>query len=298
MSKSDSVEKFIKELNEGNDMWCGLDGECFKDSVFSVDKTPLCRIEGDKLYVSATSITPKCALYIREITVRSAQIAPTVIYVPQWYRCDSRCHNFSQEGIIQAFKDEYDTLKDKKDVYSRNHLENSLKTMQHINANCFKIPASLIKDAEKTLKQMNSAIKIEDSKVREFINSHSYYEIVEAAYFSKDTDLKTMTALRRYLNPSGEYAFLHLNKEDLRWYSSETMCGAYKPTMTLEQGIAVGWDYLNGRAVHGMKYGDYVVMKVMENYIQISCNKYTREMMRAAVNYAIDEKLIVVPQTV
>ena len=285
MSKSDSVEKFIHELNEGKDMWCGLDGECFANNVFSVDRTPLCRIDGDKLYISAMSITPKCALYIRELTMRSSQIAPHVFYIPQWYRIDERCHDFSREGIIEAFKDEYDVLKNKKDVYSKAHLENLYKTMLSVNEKCFKVPSILITEAEKTLNKMNKAIRIEDSKIRKFIAENDYYEIVRVAYFDKSTDVKTMTALRRYLNPSGEYAFLNYNAEEKKWYSSETKCGAYKPTMTLEQGYSVGRDYLDGKAVHGMKYGEYIVMKVMENYIQISCNKYTREMMKAAVEH-------------
>ena len=288
--KANSVTKFIEELNDGKDMWCGFDGECFANNVFSVDKTPLCRIDGDTLYISATSITPKCALYIRELTLQASKLASKIIYIPQWHTCDKRCHSFSREEIIQAFKDEFETLKDKSDIYSKSHLENMLSTMNYINENCFPIPKTLINDTAKVLKKIDKAVKIEDKKVKEFINTHTYYEIAEKAYFTPGVDIKFMTALRKYLNPSGEYAFLNYNPVDDKWYSSEKLCGLPKATMCGEDGLQIARLYHTNQIKHGMKFGDFTVMKVMDSYIQISCNRYTRAMIESCYDKFILNK--------
>ena len=59
------------------------------------------------------------------------------------------------------------------------------------------------------------------------------------------------------------------------------MCGMPKKVMTREQGFNLSKAFYEGTARHGQKYGNYTVMKVMDNYIQVSCNKYCKDMFNA-----------------
>lgn len=279
LSKYDSVNNFVNSIKgEFESSWTGYDGEYFKDGKFYVDNTCLCRVRGDVMYLSQNSMTPKCSLYLRELTVRSNELNVKVLYVPQWYGCDKRSHEFSNSDIIMAFRIVIFNLKDKRDVYSKTHMEEIYSTLSKLSFT----PHKLLTDVEEILKKMNDAVKVEDKQVKKFIAKNNYYDIVQAAYFNAgDYDVKFRTALKRYLNPSGEYAFLKYNAEDDWVYSSECMCGMPKKVMTWEQAFNLSKAFYEGTARHGQKYGNYTVMRVMDNYIQVSCNKYCKDMFHA-----------------
>ena len=279
MSKFSSVDNFVKALKgEFSSSWTGFDGERFSEGKFYVDNTCLCKVIDGVMYLSATSMTPKCSLYLRELTVRSNELNVDVIYVPQWYSCDKRTHEFSNSDIIMAFRTMIFTLKDKRDVYSKTHLEDIYSTLKKLNFT----PHKLLTEVEEILKKMNDAVKVEDKQVKKFIAENSYYDIAQAAYFNAgEHDVKFRTALKRYLNPSGEYAFLKYDNETDMVYSSECMCGVPKKVMTWEQAYNITRAYYDGTARHGQKYGNYTIMRVMDGYIQVSCNKYCKDMFHA-----------------
>ena len=86
LSKYDSVNNFVNSIKgEFESSWTGYDGEYFKDGKFYVDNTCLCKVRGDVMYLSQNSMTPKCSLYLRELTVRSNELNVKVLYVHQWY---------------------------------------------------------------------------------------------------------------------------------------------------------------------------------------------------------------------
>ena len=288
MSKYTSVDNFVKSFKgQFSNEWRGLDGEYFLDNKFYVDDTCLCKVTSDAMYISQNALTPKCSLYLHELTVRSNELNANVIYVPQWYKCDKRTHDFSNSGIIEAFRVAVFELKDKRDIYSKAHLEEIRATLLKLNF----IPHKLKAEVEEILSKMNEATRVEDKAVKKIISENSYYDIVQAAYFNfGDYDVRTRMLLKQYLNPSGEYAFLSYNRDDGYIYSSECMCGLPKKTMTLEEGLAIGTAYLGGTAKHGQKYGRFTIMRVMENYIQVSCNRYCKEMFQAMYPVLIENR--------
>ena len=290
MSKFESINNFVKAINgEFNGSYKGLDGESFRDNKFFVVDTCICRVVNDILYVSANSITPKCSLFIRDIVMKANELhGKTLIYVPQWHSCDSRSHQFSKEDIINAFQIVVDKMKGKKDIYNQQHLQEIKSILNTINEKCFTVPINLINVVNTTLAKMEDATKIENEGVKEYIKYHDYYEIVQAAYFNTSHSIIFKTSLKKYLNPSGEYAFLSYNSTDDKWYSSETIYGKPKVTMTGDEGVALADAYLEGSLKHGMKFGNYVIMKVMDNYVQISCNKYSRTMLKAARDFLVN----------
>ena len=292
MSRTDSVNNFIKAVKgEYNSSFTGYDGEYFSDNKFFVDNTCICKVNSDNnvMYLSMNSITPKLSLYTRELAVKSAELNVTVIYVPQWYKCDLRSHEFDKDGIISAFSVVINKLKDKKDIYSKQNLEEIKSMLELINNKCFEVPSEINSTVNEILEKMTAATQIEDAEVKEFIKNNCYYDIVQAAYFNNIYDVVFKTALKHYLNPSGEYAFLSYNDKDDRWYSSESICGIPKATMTGDEGWDIVTKYHDGTLKHGMKFGNYVAMKVMDNYLQVSCNKYSRAMFESC--YQMKEKL-------
>lgn len=284
MSKFESANNFIKSIKqEFKSCWNGEDNESFCDGKFYVDKTCICAITDEAVFISSHTLFPKSALYISEIAKLAGNLNLPIFYIPQWQYFDERHHEFTKDGIINAFQESCKKLKDKKDIYSKQELSEILATMQQIDIKLFKIPESLLNDAANSLKIMEEAISVHDKKLKEFIETHSYYELTQYAYFLPNVETTFRTALKRYLNPSGEFAFLRIDYETQRIYSSECYCGEHKDVMSFEEGYAIGTAYLKGIAKHGQKYGRYTVMKVMDGYIQISCNKYTRKTMEAAV---------------
>lgn len=282
MSKFDSVNNFIKAVKgEHSSTFVGYDGERFNDNMFFVDNTCICRVKDKVMFLPLNTITPKLSLYIRELTMQSNNIDVSIVYVPQWYSCDKRTHNFEENEIINAFTVVIDKLKDKKDIYSKNNLEEIKSILLAINSKCFKIPNTLLETVDNILEKMEIATRIENREVKKFIEENCYYDIVQAAYFSKDYDIVFKTALKQYLNPSGEYAFLNYNFEEDRWYSSESVCGIPKATMAGDDGWNLIHHYHNKTLRHGMKFGEFTIMKVMDNYLQISCNKYSKAMFEA-----------------
>lgn len=279
MSKYSSVDNFIKAVKgEFENSWTGYDGEYFADGKFYVDKTCLCKVADGVMYLSENSITPKCSLYLRELTVRSNELNVEVIYVPQWYSCDKRTHEFSNSDIIMAFRGAVFNLKDKRDVYSKAHMEEIYSTLNKLQFT----PHKLLSEVQEILKLMNEATKVEDRAVKKFIAENSYYDLAQVAYFNAgEYDVKFRTALKRYLNPSGEYAFLKYDNNTGMVYSSECMCGMPKEVMTWQQAFDLSKAYYEGTARHGQKYGNYTVMRVMDGYIQVSCNKYCKDMFHA-----------------
>lgn len=280
LSKYNSVDNFIKAVKgEFSDSWTGADGEYFKDKKFYVDNTCLCKINDEgTMYLSQSAITPKLSLYLRELVVRAEELSKNVIYVPQWHSCDKRSHEFSNADIIMAFRIVIFNMKDKRDIYSKANMEEIISILKKLKFT----PHKLLAESEEILSKMNEAVKVEDKAVKKFIEKNTYYDVAQVAYFCVgDYDIKFRTALKRYLNPSGEYAFLKYNVEDGWIYSSECMCGMPKKVMTFEQGFNLGKAYYEGTARHGQKYGDYTVMRVMDNYIQVSCNKYCKDMFHA-----------------
>ena len=290
MGKFDSVNNFAKAVKGNfNKSWEGFNGESFRDNKFFVGDTCICRVDKGILYLSVNSITPKCSLFIRDIVMKSQELNDTlVVYVPQWHSCDKRSHQFSEDEIINSFQIVVDKMKDRRDIYNQQHLKEIKNTLKIINERCFRVPTTLLNNVDNILGRMEAATRVEHKEVKEYIKLHNYYEIVQAAYFNKDHSIIFKTALKKYLNPSGEYAFLSYNKNDNRWYSSETICGKPKATMLGEEGIDLVTKYHNGLLRHGMKFGNYVIMKVMDNYVQISCNKYSRAMLEAI--YGLQDK--------
>jgi len=279
LSRVESVENFIKSLKgEFDSEWFGFDGEYFVEGKFYVNNTCLCKVVDDIMYISSSSMTPKCSLYIYELVTRSYELNLKILYIPQWYSLDKRSHEFSESDIINAFKNAVSELKDKRDVYSKARLEDIYDVLKKLEF----VKADFLSEVEKILKLMNNALELEESAVKNFIKENSYYNVVQVAYFGAgDYDIKFRTALKKYLNPSGEYAFLKLDLNTKMIYSSECKCGMPKEVMPMEVGYNLGKAYYEKTARHGQKYGNYTVMKVMDNYIQVSCNKYNKDMFNA-----------------
>lgn len=288
MSKFDSVNNFIKSVKgEFNKSWTGIDGECFSNNRFYVDGTCLCRIYRGFMFIPMNYLSPKCSLYAHELVICEHRLRVTLLFVPQWRSCDMRSHQFSKEDIINAFTIVINQLKNSNSIYNKSKLEDIKHTLKVINEKCFKIPPELITLTENILEKMKLAVSIKDNEIKKFIENNTYYDIVKKAYFDNTVDIQFKTTLRQYLNPTGEYAFLKFNEDEQRWYSSETLCGTPKAAMSLEEG----WQFLqvfhNDGLKHGMKFGEYTIMKVTDGYIQISCNKYCRELFEALYNYML-----------
>ena len=185
------------------------------------------------------------------------------------------------KDIINAFTECFSELKNKRDIYTKKTAEHLLKELAAVSNSIYKIPKKLLQDYKNLCAELTETVKTQIEEVNEFINSHDYYGIVKEAYFTKNVNTTYKTALREYLNPTGEYAFLLIDFENKNVISSETICGASKIVMSLEDATRLSSAIHNGTVKHGQKYGNYVVMKVTNNYVQIGCNKYSMEMLNA-----------------
>lgn len=284
MYKFESIDLFISALKDTNkpNSYSGYDTEKFLKNKFYVGNTCACKYDMEKnvLFVPTTSITPKCATYVKQLKAKLiAEFKCHVIHVPQWFYSDTRSHDFTFKSILKAFEDELTLLEQKHDIYTQKNTEKLLKELSALSDLTYEVPENLV-NRYKTL--LNSLKKIEENytrEVREFINSHTYYDIVVEAYFSKSVDIAFKTALRNYLNPTGEYAFLYIDYENGNVITSETICGAPKIVMNLEDSYNLSSAVVDGTIWRGAKYGNYTIMKVHESYIQIGCNKYTIQMI-------------------
>lgn len=286
MKKFESIELYVSAIknNKFNEQHTGFDNEEFHGKLFFVSKTCICCYEKNKnvLFVSDNSITPKCATYTRELKKQlTANFNCTVIHIPQWYCSDTRSHKFTLKDIINAFTECFNELKNKRDVYTKKTAEHLLKELTAVSNSIYKIPEKLLQDYKNLCTELTETVKTQIEEVNEFINSHNYYEIVKKAYFTKNINTTYKTALREYLNPTGEYAFLLIDFENKNVISSETICGASKIVMSLEDATRLSCAIHDRIVKHGQKYGNYVIMKVTDNYVQIGCNKYSMEMLNA-----------------
>ena len=288
MSRFESVNKYITSLQGGLvDKWLGFDGEYFKEKKFYVNNTCLCKykhspLTGENiLFVSASSITPKCALYLHEITVQASKLDCDVVFVPQWYSTSERHHEFAKEDIIKAFETAYEQSKGKKDNFTKRRLENLLDTVLVVHKTLCPVPLQLIANLETAVSEMQDIGQVNNKEIGEFINNHTYYEIVQAAYFDLNVPIKLKTGLRTHLNPSGEYAFLKVDVDKEQVYSSESICGAPKEVMNLQEASDCLIHWHNKTIRHGMKFGKYTIIKVLGGYLQIGCNKYCKDMFDA-----------------
>lgn len=293
MDKIDIVKDFVLSLkNNEIKLGKGFNGEYFADNKFYVDKTCLCKVTSNAVYMSKSSITPKCSSYLKTLRNLLEELKLPILYIPQWYYSDTRSHQFEENEIISSFYEEISLLRDNISIYSKIHLEELLTTLDLIDDKCFKIPKELTDEIKQVIDNISVSINPQNKEINKFIKETEYYELVRVAYFSHEKNETFRTALRKYLNPSGEFAFLNFNDKEGIWYSSETLCGLPKATMNFEEGWGVLKSYHDGAARHGMKFGKYTVMKVTDGYIKISCNKYCKKLFEACYQYILNKYIL------
>ena len=270
-----SVKKYLENTNLN---WSGFNGEYVQDNKFYLNKTCLGAFLRGVLYVSGNSITSKCSQYIKELIAVASSMKIKVVEIPQFYYTHNLHHEFTESGIITAFEDAVNKIKDNRDVYSKSVLEKYKKAIHEL---WFKVPESLENTITTALTEIEKVLEVEESEFKELLEKHSYYELAQIAFFREGQySGELRTKLRKYLNPTGEYAFLRADADG--WtYSSECKCGLPKKVMTLEETKAITKAWFTGTARHGQKYGKYTIMKVMDGYIQVSCNRYCKAMFDA-----------------
>ena len=290
MDKFEIVKNFIESItNDKIKPNKGFNGEYFCDKKFYLDETCLCKVTDNAVYISKNMITPKCSSYLSELKSSLQRFNMPILSIPQWYGFDTRTHEFDEKDIIASFYVELNQLKGNVSIYSKIHLEELLGTLELINEKCFVIPNKLIEEVNNVIQNMCDIINPENNEVKKFIEETDYYELVRIAYFSNEKSMSFRTELKKYLNPSGEFAFLNYNDNEGIWYSSETLCGLPKATMNFEEGWGVLKAYHDGTARHGVKFGKYIVMKVTDGYIKISCNKYCKKLFEACYQYILNK---------
>lgn len=124
------------------------------------------------------------------------------------------------------------------------------------------------------------------ASINNYISKLSYTDLVRIAYFrKKDATLEAIAKdykvlIQELLNPSGDKAFLNWDGTKV-CQTALLENGDYKTAMTKEVALDFYKHFTARDLKRGQKFGDYVVMRVYDKDIRISCGLFANDMIDA-----------------
>ena len=276
-----SVKNFLNANTAVDKVLCA-DGTAYTQELFWFRGTCIARKADRKLILPLNAITAETTNYVKSLAVQSSYPPENIFYVPQYHKSNPRHHCFSTEDVMHAFDDELNKYSACKSLLEANKfLEAYRARMRFMDVFC-ENTTQLSPEHESALNEALSKLNLINADVEQFCASNSICDVVDVAYFGVGEYDKTFRrALREHLNPSGLMSFLHFRGDVV--LTDETICGAPKEVMSINDAAALLSAFDNGTIRRGMKFGSYLIMKRTSDYMQVGCNKYPNFMFSGLV---------------
>lgn len=264
----------------------GFDGVFYNKEVFGVDGVVIARVvrdvDGELLLLTGKNdLSPKISEY--GPALRSQDKIKKQIMVEYGRGKSVWNHGFTSEGMYAAYSELLEKLAgDYGTNYKANQFLGVYRVFKELKERVFTDWEDRWSEAAATVKKWLCDLK---DITADYIASHSYRELVDIAFFDGDVvDLPAgiskeqfLLLLRAAMVQGDDVRYLKFI--DGAFYTPDKDAdGNYRRVMSYTDGRKCIDLVLSGDIRHGMKFGDYTCMKQTPEWIQLSCNRYSREL--------------------